>query len=193
MDSPLATAIAEVEAAFAGYPRQPVLAGCPHCRGDVRVEDHDLFSLTISLGNTVGTEADVKALLPMLLANLVTTTELDPGIVIGKVSPTWPVAERQAVDHFLDAAWRQLLTDFPAKLGAFHDVPTFLNAVPNPEHFLASWPQGSAPDRHLAACVLTTTDDWAHRDSVRERLLKAFERDHDQPWADEFAVAHDFV
>ena len=170
-----------------------MLAGGPHCRGDERVEDHDLFSLTISLGNTVGAEADVKALLPMLLANLVTTTELDPGIVLGKVSPTWPAAERRAVDRFLDAAWQQLLADFPANLGAFHDVLTFLHAVPNPAHFLADWPQGPAADRHLAACVLTTTDDWAHRDSVRDRLLAAFERDHDQPWADEFAVAHDFV
>jgi hypothetical protein len=193
MDPALAKAIADIEAMFAGYPRRAVLEGCPHCVGDVRVEDHDLFSLTIRLGNTIGTEADVKALLPTLLRNLVTGDELDPGIVLGKVAPSWLEPERLAVERFLDVVWQRLLAEFPPNLGAFHDVPTFLRAVPNPDHFLASWPHGSAPDRHLAAYVLATTDDWAHRNEVRDRLLEAFERDQDEPWADEFAVAHDFV
>ncbi|GAA3431120.1 hypothetical protein [Kutzneria kofuensis] len=129
MSSPLAAAIAHIETVFGGYPQRPVLAGCPHCRGDVRVEDHDLFSLTIRLGNTVGTEDDVKALLPMLLTSLITTGDLDPGIVLGKVSPSWPAEEREAVDRFLDAVWQQL------PIGAFYDAETFLAAVPNPERF----------------------------------------------------------
>jgi hypothetical protein len=193
MDPALAKAIADIEATFAGYPRREVLEGCPHCVGDVRVEDHDLLSLTIRLGNTVGIEADVKALLPTLLRSLVTADDLDPGIVLGKVAPSWPEPERQAVERFLDVVWRRLLADFPPNLGAFHDVPTFLHSVPNPGRFLESWPHGSAPDRHLAAYVLATTDDWAHRGEIRDRLFRAFERDQDMPWADEFAVAHDFV
>jgi hypothetical protein len=127
----LAEAIVRVEAVFAAYPRRAVLEGCPHCRGDVKVADHDLFSLTIRLGNTVGTEADVKALLPTLLKSLVTTDELDPGIVLGKVAPTWPAEEREAVDRFLDAVWPEL------PIGAFHDAETFLAAVPDRRRFAA--------------------------------------------------------
>jgi len=130
MNSRLAEAIARIETVFAAYPRRAVLEGCPHCRGDVRVEDHDLFSLTIRLGNTVGTEADVKALLPMLLRSLVTTGELDPGIVLGKVSPSWPAQEREAVDRFLDAVWSEL------PIGAFYDMEAFLDAVPDRRRFM---------------------------------------------------------
>ncbi len=72
--------------AFAGHPRSAVLDGCPHCRGSVRVDDADLFSLTISLGNTVGDRDDVKSLLPMLLERLITSTELCPEIVLGKLA-----------------------------------------------------------------------------------------------------------
>jgi hypothetical protein len=132
MDSRLTEALARIETAFAAYPRRAVLEGCPHCRGDVSVADHDLFSLTIRLGNTVGTEADVKALLPTLLKSLVTTGELDPGIVLGKVSPSWPAEEREAVDGFLDAVWQEL------PIGAFYDVETFLAAVPDRRRFAVS-------------------------------------------------------
>jgi hypothetical protein len=131
MNSRLAEAIARIETVFAAYPRRAVLEGCPHCRGDVKVADHDLLSLTIRLGNTIGTETDVKALLPTLLKSLVTTGELDPGIVLGKVAPTWPAEERESVDRFLDAVWQEL------PIGAFYDAATFLDAVPDRRRFAA--------------------------------------------------------
>ncbi len=130
MTTRLTEALAQIETVFAAYPRRAVLEGCPHCRGDVRVADHDLFWLTIKLGNTVGTEADVKALLPTLLQSLVTTGELDPGIVLGKVLPTWPAEERAAVDRFLDAVWQEL------PIGAFYDTEAFLAAVPDRRRFV---------------------------------------------------------
>jgi hypothetical protein len=130
MNSRLAAAIARIETVFAAYRRRAVLEGCPHCRGDVRVADHSLFWLMIKLGNTVGTEADVKALLPTLLRSLVTTDELDASIVLGKVSPSWPAEEREAVDRFLDAVWQEL------PIGAFYDAETFLAAVPDRRRFV---------------------------------------------------------
>jgi hypothetical protein len=130
MNSRLAEAIARIETVFAAYPRRAVLEGCPHCRGDVRVADHSLFWLSIKLGNTVGGEADVKALLPTLLRSLVTTDELDPSIVLGKVSSSWPAEERGAVDRFLDAVWQEL------PIGAFYDAEVFLAVVPDRGRFV---------------------------------------------------------
>jgi hypothetical protein len=34
---------------------------------------------------------------------------------------------------------------------------------------------------------------WLRRQSVRDRLHRAFERDHDTPWADDPARAYDLV
>ena len=121
MDGELAAAVARLREAFARYPRRAVLDGCPHCRGPVPVDDRDLFSLTISLGNTVGSREDVKALLPMLLERLVTSMELDPGIVLGKLPHekwrAWPRAEQDAVDGYLDAVWRSLLAEYFGRSG----------------------------------------------------------------------------
>ncbi|GGR87391.1 hypothetical protein GCM10010169_34550 [Micromonospora fulviviridis] len=58
MDGDLSVAVARLKEAFVRYPRRVVLEGCPHCRGPVPVDDHDLFSLTISLGNTGVTLSD---------------------------------------------------------------------------------------------------------------------------------------
>jgi hypothetical protein len=49
--------------------------------------------------------------------------------VLGKVSPSWPAEEREAVDGFLDAVWQEL------PIGAFYDVETFLAAVPDRRRF----------------------------------------------------------
>ncbi|MCG5469528.1 hypothetical protein LADH09A_003443 [Micromonospora sp. LAH09] len=139
MDDELTAALARVRDAFARYPRRAVLDGCPHCKGSVVVDEHDLFSLTISLGNTVGDRADVKSLLPVLLERLLVSEDLYPAIVLGKASyeewRTWPRAEQK-----------------PSVLG-----------------------------------------DWLRRDTVRDRLHRAFERDHDTPWADDLARAHDLL
>lgn len=61
MDGDLGTAVRRLRATFAGYPVRPVLQGCPHCRGTVVMADEDLFDLSIRLGNTVGTYADMKS------------------------------------------------------------------------------------------------------------------------------------
>ncbi|MEU1745973.1 hypothetical protein ACFYP0_00055 [Micromonospora arida] len=133
MQNELTTALADVRDAFARYPRRAVLDGCPHCRGSVLVDEHDLYSLTISLGNTVGSRADVKALLPVLLERLLGSDDLEPAIVLGKLPRqewrTWPRVEQEAVDAYLDAVWRALLADPPPRLGSFTDPATFLDAA----------------------------------------------------------------
>lgn len=204
--------MARVRRAFAPYPRRMMLDGCPHCRGSVRVDEHDLFSLTLRLGNTVGDRDDVKGLLPLLLERLVTSTELDPGIVLGMLAHeqwrTWPQAEQDAVDSYLDAVWRSLLATYPSQFGSFPDTATFLDAAAytseGVDRFLDVWTnlQGSAADRHLADAVngrsfaartSSILDTWLRRETVRDRLYRAFERDHESIWADDLAQAYDLL
>jgi hypothetical protein len=213
MDEELAATLTRLDQAFATYPRRAVLDGCPHCRPSTPVDEQDLFSLTIRLGNTVGSRDDVKSLLPLLLENLVTSNELDPGIVLGKLAQEewrgWPPAEQQAVDQYLDAVWRCLLAEFPSRLGAFVDAAEFLDAVTQTgdsiDRFLAVWSTilGPAADRHLALLVNeldfaarqrdTTVIAWLCRATIRDRLLAAFERDHNAVWADDLASAYDVL
>ncbi|MEV4765748.1 hypothetical protein AB0J89_24305 [Micromonospora chokoriensis] len=212
MDDDLTVALARVRDVFARYPRRAVLDGCPHCKGDVLVDEHDLFSLTISLGNTVGSRDDVKSLLPVFLESLVVSEDLYPGIILGKLPReewrTWPQDEQEAVDAYLDAVWRSLLAHHPPRLGAFEDAATFLDAASaageRVERFLDVWdatPTSSA-DRHLAEMVSrldfvkrrpSLLGDWLRREAVRDRLHRAFERDHDSAWADDLARAYDLL
>lgn len=212
MEGELAAAIVGVREAFAGYPRRKVLEGCPHCRGSVLVDDHHLFSLTISLGNTVGNRGDVKSLLPVLFERMVRSDELDPSIVLGMLLReewrTWPGVEQDAIDRYLEAVWRCLLADYASRLGSFLDAATFLDAASSAgegaDRFLAIWDAtlGSSADRHLADAVNgcnfasrrpSDLGDWLRREMVRDRLRRAFERDHDAVWADDLARAHDLV
>src|SRR5262249_54430398 len=134
MDDRVREALRRVGDAFARYPRRTVLEGCPHCRGQVSVADHDLFSLTLSLGGTVGAADDLKSLLPLLLERLVTDDELDADIVLGKLTlaggwHAWPAGERDALGEYLDAVWRCVLSRYPARIGALCDASTFLIAA----------------------------------------------------------------
>ncbi|SPL88275.1 unnamed protein product [[Actinomadura] parvosata subsp. kistnae] len=212
MDDGLTTALKRLREVFARYPRRAVLDGCPHCRGSVRPDEHDLFALTISLGNTVGSVEDVKSLLPLLLERLVTGDELDAGIVLGKPAAhgwrSWPQDEQDAVEGYLMAVWRSLLSGYPPRAGSFGDAAGFLGAAGeltgDVGAFLGEWDTagGPAANRHLAdlvtgwaggarlpAEVLT----WLHGELVRDRLLAAFERDHDSAWADDLARAYDLL
>jgi hypothetical protein len=212
VDGELAAAVARLREAFARYPHPTVLDGCPHCRGPVQVDDQDLFSLTISLGNTVGDRDDVKSLLPVLLKLLITSTELWPDIVLAKLPHeqwrSWPAAEQAAVDGYLDAVWRSLLAEYPSRVRSFDDTSTFLDAIlaanEDADRFLDIWDvtSGPAADRHLAEIVNSlnfaarrprTLDTWLYRETVRDRLLRAFDRDHDRPWADDLARAYDLI
>ncbi|MBQ1019141.1 hypothetical protein KBX71_14885 [Micromonospora sp. D93] len=212
MENELTTALAGVRDAFAQYPRRAVLDGCPHCEGSVLVDEHDLFSLTISLGNTVGSRADVKALLPVLLERLLVSEDLEPIIVLGKLPGqewrTWPRVEQDAVDAYLDAVWRSLLADHPSRLGSFTGPATFLDAAraagERVERFLDVWDATLTPsaDRHLAETVArlnftnqrpSTVGDWLRRAATRDRLHRAWERDYDSQWADDLAQAYDLL
>jgi hypothetical protein len=212
VDGDLRAAVARLREAFARYPRRAVLEGCPHCRGSVTVDDHDLFALTIALGNTVGSREDVKGLLPVLLERMVTSADLDPSIVLGKLAQlewrTWAEPEQDAVDGYLDAVWRSLLAQYPSRVGAFPDAAVFLDEAgatgDRVGRFLDAWDAtaGPAADRHLADAVnglnfaarrSSVVGDWLRRQMVRDRLRRAFERDHDRPWADDLARACDLL
>lgn len=212
MDEALNAAVGRLREAFAQYPRRAVLDGCPHCRGEVPIDVHNPFSLTISLSNTVGSRADVKSLVPVLLERMITSTELDPDIVLRALPReqwrTWPAAEQNAIDRYLDVVWRSLLAEYPSQTGSFRDAVTFLDSAlatgESRDRFLATWEGtvGSAADRHLAGTVNglnfavgrpSPMLTWLRRESIRERLLRAFERDHDRPWADDLARAYDLI
>lgn len=204
-------AVGRLRGVFGRYPRRAVLEGCPHCRGSVAVDEHDLFSLTISLGNTVGTGDDVKSLLPLLLERLVTGDELYPSMVMAKLVQggwrAWPAAEQEAIGGYFVAVWRALLAAYPSQVGSFCDSAEFLGSVgeiTDTSRFLDDWDaiRGSAADHHLADLVggwvsgvrlSAEVLDWLRRDATRERLHGAFERDHDAPWADDLARAYDLL
>lgn len=212
MGDELAVAIVAVREAFTRYPRRAVLEGCSHCRSSLRVDERDLFSLTISLGNTAGSREDVKSLLPVLFERLVVSDELDPGIVLGMLPReqwrTWPGAEQDVIDRYLEAVWRSLLADYPSRLGSFTDTVTFLDAASSTGErvncFLDMWDAtlGSSADRHLAYTVNnynfasrrpSALGGWLRREMVRDRLYRAFERDQDAVWADDLARAYDLL
>jgi len=213
MHGELGDAVRRLREAFADYPARPVLEGCPHCRGTVVVADEDLFNLSLRLGNTVGTYADLKSYLPAMLEDLATGGDLDESIVLGRLHDrpgweTWPDAEREAITAYLHTVWRVLLSAYPARAGAFRDSYTFLRAMnglyPDIGPFLREWDAVRTPDadRHLAAFV----DSWTYRQDfpaaavtwmrlpeVRDRLFQAFIADPDGPAADEYASAYDLL
>jgi hypothetical protein len=212
VDGDLSAAVARLREVFARYPCRPVLEGCPHCRGSVQVDDRDLFTLTIALGSTVGGREDVMGLLPMLLERTATSADLDPSIVLGKLEQqrwrTRAEPEQDAVDGYLDAVWRSLLARYPSRVGAFHEAAVFLDAAAatgdNVGRFLDAWDAtaSTAADRHLADAVnglnfaarmRSLVGNWLRQEAVGDRLRRAFERDHDQPWADDLARACDLL
>ncbi|MFB8006733.1 hypothetical protein [Nocardia sp. NPDC056000] len=189
-----------------------MLERCPHCGPPVRVDDADLYWLAIKLGNTVGDREDVKALLPLLLARLVASDELDPEIVLGKLAQanwrSWPSTEQSTIEGFLDSVWGAVLTEFPSETGAFTSPAEFLRAIAaiglDPAPYLRAWEStvGVSADRHLAELVreavyrpdrMDRVTAWLRRDEVRDRLFRAFERDHAAAWGGEFAQAYDLA
>jgi hypothetical protein len=212
VDEDLAAVLARLDQVFAPYPRRAVLDGCPHCRPATPVDEGDLFPLTLRLGGTVGGREDVKSLLPLLFERMVTSGELDGGIVLSKLTKEqwrhWPSAEQQAIDDYLDAVWRSLLRQFPSRIGAFSDAAAFLDAAAMTGdgigRHLAVWDSilVSAADRHLAQLVnehniadarRKVLTAWLCRDVTIDRLIIAFERDHDEAWADDLAMAYDIL
>lgn len=212
MDGDLAAALARLDQVFASYPRRAVLDGCPHCRPSTRADEHDLFSLSLHLGGTVGTREDVKSLLPLLFERMVTSGELDGSIVLSTLTReqwrTWPQAEQQAIDDYLDAVWRSLLTEFPSRIGAFFDAAAFLGTAAltgdGIDGYLSVWDTILVPDadQHLAQLVNDhdfadprrgSLTSWLRREATRDRMLTAFERDHNAAWADDLAMAYDLL
>ncbi|WP_021591206.1 hypothetical protein [Actinomadura welshii] len=212
MDEDLAAVLARLDQVFAPYPRRAVLDGCPHCRPATPVDEDNLFPLTLRLGGTVGGREYVKSLLPLLFERMVTSGELDGSIVLSTLTKEqwrhWPSAEQQAIDDYLDAVWRSLLRQFPSRMGAFFDAAAFLQAAATTGdsigRYLAVWDTipDPAADRHLAQLVnehdfadarRSGLTAWLCREVTIDRLISAFERDHDAAWADDLAMAYDLL
>jgi hypothetical protein len=200
-----------LRAVFSRYPVREVLEGCPCCVGDVVSADADLFALSLRLGNTVGTHDDLKSFLPALFESLVSTNELDEAVVVGRLDGwrEWPQEEQDAVDEFLLAAWSALLRRYPAELGSFREAADFLRAVQpvyvSLERFLHVWEnvRTRPADLHLAETVEHWVFSrgelnplvvaWLHRPHIRIRLFLAFSTAPNEPDADTFAEAYDFL
>jgi hypothetical protein len=150
----------------------------------VRWAEYNIHSLTISLGNLIGTFDDLKSLLPMLLTRLVaddvaSSERPDESVVIGKLAGerhwrNWPAPERDAIDAYLHAAWRALLSTYPARTGALVDPATFLRTV-EPVYgdltgFLTAWRAVNPPaaDRHLADLVHA----WVYTADLPEQVVR---------------------
>jgi hypothetical protein len=206
VDDGLVRALGRVRLAFAKHPVRAVVEACPCCRGgQVRLADEDLFTLSIRLGNTVGTDADLKAHLPKLLEALVTTRELDESITLGRLTGRldWPADEHAAIQGYLSAVWRAILHRWPAELGSLTSAAAFLGNLPDdPDPYLHTWDLIGTPsaNRHLADLVHArmygqrlpeVVVRWA--DGAHDRLLRAFEADVDGPHADAYAEAVDLL
>lgn len=126
----LHAAIDGLYATFASYPRNRVIAGCPHCVSqadsdalhvralDALTPDDVRFYATKAM-TTFGDVEDFKHFLPRLLELLAREVEADGAredlgfneeILGGKLTLAgyegWPEVEREAVEGFLDAPWR---------------------------------------------------------------------------------------
>ena len=182
----LQVAIDGLYTTFAPYPLKRVIEGCPHCisRADsdalhVRALDalttDDVRRYATKAMTTFGDAEDFKHFLPRLmelLARELITGEVrerlgfSEEILGGKLALAgyvgWPTAEREAVDHFLEAMWSALLACFPT--------------IPDAETFLCFLAQFTSLDRYLALWRAARTHSaFAHAvDAVYASYRSAF-------------------
>jgi hypothetical protein len=209
-DAGVDAALWGLDAAFVAHPAPLVLAGCPHCHGDVRVADADPLTLALALGNTLGTPQDLRALTPWLLRRALTDHRVDLRTVLGRVAENWAEwsdLERDAVRDVTDAVWAALLDTHPDDPGGATAVAMLdsLGALGEPpDRLLAIWEykEIASADHHLAELVVDAfygargdpqVIAWARDVPQRERLERARERDRAERWAGTLAAACDLL
>jgi hypothetical protein len=210
-DAGVDAALWGLEAAFVAHPAPRSLAGCPHCHGgEVWLADVDPLTLALSLGNTLGTPDDLRALTPWLLRTALTDERVDLRTVLSRIAEnwaTWSELERDAVRDVADAVWSALLDIHPDAPGGATAVAMLdgLGALDEPPaRLIAIWEykEIASADHHLAELVVDAfygarIDQrvlaWARAMPQRERLERARERDGAERWAGTLAAACDLV
>jgi hypothetical protein len=128
MNADLVDAIEELYAVFARHPLAARIEYCGHCVGDEEalvlqrkalreLTADDLERFTFRVLSTWGDEADLRHFLPRILELFATGEQLDGYLLtktVGNVrcyGGKWPQDERDAVERYLLALWRQVLSD----------------------------------------------------------------------------------
>lgn len=209
-DAGVDAALWGLEAAFIAHRVPRTLSGCPHCHGEVRIADADPLTLTLGVGITIGTPADVQALTPWLLRRALTDERLDLRTALSRISEywqDWAVYERDAVRSVVEAVWSALLDihpDDPAGATAVAMLDSLAALGEGPERLLEIWEykEISSADHHLAELVVDAfygarvdprVLDWAHAWPRRDRLERARDRDADRRWSGTLVTACDLL
>ena len=209
-DAGVDAALWGVEAAFVATPPPDVLAGCPHCHGEVWVANADPLTLALALGNTLGTPDDLRALTPWLLRRALTDDRVDLRTVLTRIAENWDGwsdLERDAVRDVVDAVWTALLDTHPDDPGGATAV-AMLDSIgalgEPPDRLLAIWEykEIASADHHLAELVVDAfygaridpqVLTWARGDVQRARLERARDRDCGQAWIGTLTAACDLA
>ena len=176
LPEPLIGPINELYRTFGGYPVRSV-DGCAHCVEDAdhaRLHAHPLRQLTASdlrrytgkAMTTWGDGRDFRHFLPRVCELLAVNDGFaEPEIALGKLAyaewRTWPGREQRAMEAYLHALWRFMLSDFPVRIPAASDAETILCAIAQAEDdlgsYLVDWQEACAtlgPElRHLASFI----------------------------------------
>lgn len=205
-DAGVDAALWGLDAAFVAHPVPLVLAGCPHCHGEVWIDDADPLTLVLGLGVTIGTPHDVRALAPWLLRRALTDDRIDLRTVLSRIGEYWrgwASSECDAVRDVVDAIWTALLDihpDDPAGATAVAALDSIAALGEPPDRQLEIWEykELSSADHHLAELVVDAfygarvdrrVVAWAHAAPRRERLYRARHRDADRRWAGTLVAA----
>ena len=116
--------------------------------------------------STWGDSEDLAHFLPRLLELLACEPGawVDPEILLGKLElanwRAWPAVEIAAVERYLAALWRWVLSSYPASIDSHILLRTYSQLLDDLSPFLAAWDADprTAALRHLAALVLSNWD-----------------------------------
>jgi hypothetical protein len=221
MHPDLQAAVEHLYTAFARHPRAERIGYCGHCVSDEealvlqrtplrRLTAADLRRFTFKLLSTWGDEADLRHFLPRILELFATGEQPDDHLLTKTLSnvryhgSAWGAAELAAVEAYLTALMRQILTD----RGSALSVDAVLRGAAENGHtvepYLTVWARepGETATMHLAWFIEAfgwtfSRDDRYHhevRDWLRtgvpaHRLEAAFLATTDPEAADRFGQA----
>jgi hypothetical protein len=228
----LEAAIAGLYEAFAHRSSRPHADGCPHCISDAdhallaaqplrHLTTHNLSKYARRAISTWGDGDDLAHFLPRLLELLARESGpwVDAEILLGKLElaewRAWPVAEIAAVERYLAALWRTILSTYPASLDSGTVLRACSRLLDDLSPFLTVWSADNrtAALRHLAALVLANWDAlwrtgslhsagwrapqlatvvaWLRTPATITRLERGFFAHSGEPFAIELSQAHE--
>lgn len=207
MDAAVGAALWNVEAAFVEH--------TPTALGDSRAQDDvDAGAWVLALGVTLGGPADVRALTPWLLGEVVYGERVDLHTALARIAQfwsDWSPAETGAVRNLVDALWSAVLDRHPgpgstgptaATAVAFLDAASGLGDPPDRLLAIWEWKQLPSADHHLAELVVDAFYGarvhpavlaWSIDGPQRERLRRALARDRGERWVGDLAAAVDLL